>query len=174
MQQICKFSCKNVLFKRALLIMTAWSLCVFLVGTVLPGIFKISGLNENIDFFQLFFRNSLISLFLFFGVFSYGIISFLVSGINFLFFGMQIRAAVDKYSFLVVAKRIFSHAIFEVPSIIISSSFGLILLLHFFNYRQSVDWHRFFKNSFFIFTVVAFLNLAAALVETFVSSRWSL
>ncbi|MFT8323882.1 stage II sporulation protein M [Oenococcus sicerae] len=156
--------------KISFLISCGLAILAFLIGTQLTGLFQSNDQTVTMSVIEIFCHNALISFILILSVFSYGLIALLLIASNFLIFGMQLTAMVTKVGFWHMTEKIFWHALFELPAIMIAASFGFYLFV-----SQLVLSQKFNRNKFCwlmtrLTSLVLALDLIASIVEVYVSN----
>ncbi|RBP94387.1 stage II sporulation protein M [Cytobacillus firmus] len=142
-----------------------------------------SGLNEELSeadyklsFFDLLFHNSFLSLLNILGMFTLGIFNLYALFVNAFDLGNILNDSIASSGFGYSMRKFLPHAIFELPSMIISLAMGfapiflIILKANNFISTRYTFWF-FLKKVLFFSTIILILNICAAFMESFISAN---
>jgi len=117
---------------------------------------------------DIFINNTIISIVMFLGVFSLGLINLGLAVINGFNVGSLMQFVTKNMDYSEIMWNIIPHGIFEIPSIIISTSIGFIpaiLLIQKAHRKHKINYMLYVKYVGVLFLVVLLLNIIAAIVE---------
>ncbi len=78
---------------------------------------------------EIFLNNTTLCLYLILGMFTFGIMSFILLVINGIYLGSALNYYVENNGFEQMLYKFLPHAIFELPAIILSASIGFYLIV---------------------------------------------
>lgn len=143
----------------------------FIVGTQLAGVFQANLSSIQLTIFEVFVHNTMISLLLLAGVFSYGLVSFILIIMNFAVFGMQVNTMISHIGFLSMANKIVWHSFLELPAIILATAFGFYFFVSQIILEQDLNWKNLGRQLRMIIILIIPLNFLAAMIEVLISNR---
>ncbi len=128
----------------------------------------------NISFITLFFHNTILSLVNVLGMFTLGLSNLFFLFVNAFDLGNILNYSIGKNGFIESMRIFVPHAVFELPSMIISLSIGMFPLSFFIlkaigNKSSKLSFIYCVKRITLLFAIVLLLNFFAALMESFVS-----
>lgn len=124
------------------------------------------------NFKEIFLQNTFISIIFIFGILSLGLINLVLLFINGFYFGAALHYSFDKVGILYTLKILIPHSIFEIPSILLSSSIGFILIIFIINKSHNDDkigFKFYLKYIFLCIPIILLLNFLAASIEVMIS-----
>lgn len=150
------------------------AIIIFLASSVFGYITKLdfNKIEFYPDFKTIFTTNSRLSIILIIGILSFGVVSLALLCINGFYFGAALEYSVNSIGIGKTLRILVPHAIFEIPSILLSSSIGFILILLIIQKAHSdikLSFGYYFKYICSSITLILMLNLVAAIAEVTLS-----
>lgn len=161
---------KDKIIKISILISTI----MFIFSVVLGYIINLSFEKTNMypNFTEIFINNSYISLISIVGIISLGLISVILLFINGFYLGSALHYSIDNSGILYTVKILLPHSIIEIPSILLSTSIGFILILYIIkksHFKNNFRFTYYIKYILVCAPIILIINLIAALIEVFIS-----
>lgn len=124
------------------------------------------------DFKEIFINNTLISIIFICGILSLGLVSVGLLAFNGAYFGAALQYEINNRGILYTIRSILPHAIFEIPSMILSSSIGFLLLVFLIkkaHSREENSFKYYIKYIGICSILIIIINVIAAVIEVNIS-----
>lgn len=153
-----------------LLLFFAGIIIDYLFGHIIEDIGEMPfTLRSYQDYFSHNFSSCLLLIFI--GFLTYGLLSWIPLVYNAIVFGVAIKLLLQKYTYLQVI-FLFTHGIFEIPTIFLSIYLGRVFAIEFKNVIKEIFFEKqivFCKDNFkkysLLFLILIFMLLIAAILE---------
>lgn len=128
--------------------------------------------DTKYSFTAIFINNTSLTLVLFLGVLSFGVINVFLATLNGFGFGTTLAYGFKEWGMWDSLLKIVPHGMFEIPSLLISTSVGLIPLLLIIKKgksKEEINVKHYLKYVGLVLLLAIILNVLGALVEAKIS-----
>ncbi|MFG6147546.1 stage II sporulation protein M [Halobacillus sp. B23F22_1] len=128
----------------------------------------------SFNIWDIFVNNTIISLIFFAGILSFGFVNIGIAGINGFSIGSLMSYSSENLALGEILWNIIPHGVFEIPSLLISTSVGflpILLLIKKAHSKKKINYRFYLKYIGLAFVLVLLLNIAAAVVEITITMK---